>query len=269
MSTSNTRQAWNWGIGGVRNWIKRNTSTVGVIVVALIVWEIYARTDGRSSLFLPSVSDVIRAAVANSDRLINGLRVTLIEVWSGFLIGAFMGIALGIFFAEFRIARDAFLPSLVFSYSLPHAIVAPLFVVWFGLSLKAVALFTAWFAFFALLINTITGITQTEEEFMELGEVVGASRWQMVKKIKFWNALPYISNGLKVAMQQAMIGVILAEFIVSGGGLGFIILLSNRLLKPDLMLAAIFLTAILAMVLYQLITVIIDFLGPGPGQVSE
>lgn len=247
----------------VRQWFERNVITLLVLALLLSVWEIYSRFfNTRGVHYFPSIEFVIAQTWQFSDLVIEGFRITLAEVLTGFVLSVVLGILIGIVFSESFIIRQSMLPMLVFAWSIPHAIVAPLFIIWFGSGLIGIGLFVAWFGFFTVFINTITGFSQVSEEFHNLGEVAGATRWQMIKKIKFWAALPHITSGIKVAVQQSIVGAIIAEFIATGGGLGFLIVLSNKMLRGGLMFGTLILIMIFAVVLYRVIGYLINLYVP-------
>jgi NitT/TauT family transport system permease protein len=231
----------------------------------LVLWEVYSRFfNYRGDVYFPSIEYVVTQSLEYSDLIVTGVRTTAVEVAFGFVLAVSVGIVLGIVFAESFAIRQAALPGLVFTYSVPHAVLAPLFIIWFGSGLIGVGLFVAWFGFFMVLINTITGFTQVDEEFKHLGEVTGASRWQMIKKIKFWAALPHITGGIKVAVQQSIIGAVIAEFIASAGGLGYQILVSGRLLREGMMFGVLIVLMLFAVTFYKVVVALIDVLVPGP-----
>lgn len=248
-----------------KEWINQNTPALIIVGILLVLWEVYSRfINYRGDVYFPSIEYVITQSWEYRDLIIEGVQTTAIEVTVGFSLAVLTGLILGILFAESYIVRQAALPGLVFAYSVPHAVLAPLFIIWFGSGLIGVGLFVAWFGFFMVLINTITGFTQVNEEFKHLGEVTGASRWQMIKKIKFWAALPHISGGIKVAVQQSIIGAIIAEFIASASGLGYQILVSGRLLREGMMFGVLIVLMVFAVTFYKSVVLLIDYATPGP-----
>ena len=203
--------------GQIVNWIKRNSYSLLVILGLLIAWEVYFRFFNElGNIYFPSIAYTIDQTLSNWGRIMTATRITFSEVFMGFIMGVTVGVAIGIIYAESFILRQASLPMLVFFYSLPFAIVAPIFIIWFGTGIFAVGAFVALFSFYPVFINTITGFTHVSEEFYHLGDVFGATRWQFIKSIKFWDAFPHVVGGIKIAVQQSVVGAIVAEFIASG-----------------------------------------------------
>lgn len=148
------------------------------------------------------------------------------------------------------------------TYSLPAAILAPIFVLWFDSYIVAASVFVAWVSFFPILINTITGFSHVRQELYHLGEVFGATPSQFVRKIEFWEALPYSASGLKVAVQQAIVGAIVIEFIATTGGLGYLIVNALELLRQGLLFGVLIVIICFAVVFYNLTAWLISSLTP-------
>jgi NitT/TauT family transport system permease protein len=252
----------------VKEWFHRNYLALLVVAGLIAAWWVYSEfVNTRGDAYFPSIEYTLSQSYQFRGMLLEGILTTTAEVTVGFILSIIIGITVGIIFAESFVIRQASLPALVFTYSVPHAIMAPLFIIWFGRGIIGIGLFVAWFGFFQVLINTITGFTQVSEEFRHLGEVVDASRWQMIKKIKFWAALPHITGGVKVAVQQSIIGAVIAEFIASGGGLGFLILNSLLVLREGFTFGVLITLMVFAVIFYKVIATAIDWVVPGPGGV--
>ena len=252
----------------VKEWFQRNSLVLLVVAGLLGLWKVYWEFfNPRGNAYFPSIEYTIHQTLQYQGQVIQGVITTASEVTVGFLLSVVIGIVVGIVMAESFVVRQMSLPALVFTYSVPHAIMAPLFIIWFGRGILGIGLFVAWFGFFQVMINTLTGFTQINEDFRHLGEVVDASRWQMIKKIKFWAALPHIAGGIKVAVQQAIIGAVIAEFIASGGGLGFLILNSLLVLREGLTFGVLVVLMVFSVIFYKAVTFAIDLAVPGPGGV--
>lgn len=95
-----------------------------------------------------------------------------------------------------------------------------------------------------------------------------ASKYQFVKEIKFWVAFPHIVGGIKVAVQQSVVGAIVAEFVGSGGGLGNLIVISAVTQRTGMMFGIVFLIMIIAIVYYNVVSWTIDWIVPGLSNVQ-
>lgn len=255
----------NWILTRFQGWFDRNGIALGLVVVLLGVWEFYSQfVNTRGNIYFPSISYVVKQTYQYRDQVIAGFQATLIEALFGFILAVFFGVALGILFSKSYLIRQSTMPMLVYFYSLPHAIVAPLFIVWFGNGLIGIGLFVAWFAFFAVFVNTMTGLSQVPQELHRLADVSGATSWQRLKHIEFWSAMPHVVGGIKIAVQQAIVATIIAEFIATGSGLGFLIVSAGKLLRDGMMFGVLIIVMLVSVLFYKFVSLTLDLVTPGP-----
>ncbi|MGM0592371.1 MAG: ABC transporter permease [Halobacteriota archaeon] len=260
-----TKTGSTFGTGSMLNgWFGRNKNTILVGILLIVVWQLFADFVVQSNLYLPSPWFSLQETIDARDVVLQGLRTTVIEIVSGFIFGMTIGIGLGILTAESYLMRRVGMPWVVFIYSIPAAIVAPLFLVWFGINLFAIALFVSMLSFFPVYVSTLTGFTSIEEEYYNLGEISGASRWQMAKNIKIWVALPHMFAGIRIAVKSSVVGAIVAEFIASGSGLGFLIVSMYEQLQIGVVFGTVFLLMFVAILAYQIVNFLLETLRPGP-----
>lgn len=249
----------------VKKWFKQNKYALLIIGFTLLAWAFYSQfINTRGDVYFPSINYVLAQSAANSDTLITALQVTIIETIGGWFIGMIFGLIVGVFFAEITFVKQSFFPAIVFWQALPMAVLAPMFIVWFGTGPLTVMLFAGLSSFWALMINTMTGFGTVEEEFGQLGSVIGTSRWQQLRYIRLWAAMPHITTGLKIGAQQAVVGAIVAEFVASGAGVGYIVKSSVSQLQTGLMFFALILIMVFSVIFFKSIEVFLDYITPGP-----
>jgi NitT/TauT family transport system permease protein len=246
-----------------RTWFSDRLVSFLIVLGLLAAWQFYSMyVNTIGDIFFPSIDFMISQTVQFQDIVISGIQTTFLEIVAGYVLSLIFGVTIGIILSESFVLRQMTMPSVVFAYSLPHAIVAPLFILWFGSGLLGIALFAAWFGFFSVLVNTITGFNSVDEEFHQLCHVVGASEWQKIRKIKIWTAMPHIASGAKIALQQTIIGVIIGEFIATGSGLGHIIVTASSMNRLGLLFGVLIIIMVFAILLYKLVGLGIDFITP-------
>lgn len=249
-------------VGQLRHLASRYWTTGVVFLIILIAWEAIAHLDSRGNNYFPTLEHIGRQTLDSSDLLISSLEATATAAVFSFILAVVLGVFLGILFSEVVLVRGFGMPVLIFTYALPAAILAPLFVIWFGVGLSGVTAFGAWVAIFPVFINTMTGMNQTDQKYHHAAEIYGASRWQFIRRIKFWKALPHISTGAKVAVQMSIVGVIVGEFIASGTGLGFLIVLAAQRAQLGFTYGTIMMLVVFAVVFYISVTGLIDRITP-------
>lgn len=244
------------------DWLRTNTGTFVVLAFLLTAWEGYTQLFVQNDLYLPSLTFTVEQTLENSDQVIEGIRVTFTEVLVAFPLAVTVGVVVGIVFAESFVIRQLSMPVLIFAYGIPHAILAPLFLIWFGTGLRGLAIFAAWLAFFPVFINTFTGVSRIDPELQQLSDITGATRWQRLRYIKFWTALPEIISSIKIAIQMTIVGVIIAEFLATGGGLGYLIIKSTQRAQIGLTFGTVIVIMLFAIVLYKVVSTALEAVNP-------
>jgi NitT/TauT family transport system permease protein len=153
------------------------------------------------------------------------------------------------------ILRRGFYPVIVVSQVIPKIAIAPLLVVWFGTGTMSCLLLAFLISFFPMTINAAMGFQSVDEDIQRMARTFMGTRWQIFWKVRMPNAMPYIFAGMKISITLAIIGVIVAEFVASQEGIGYLIKLAGGLLDTPLMLAAITVLSIAGLALYWLIAV--------------
>lgn len=230
------------------------TLTLGVFIAVVVAWGLYVRLTGLSALVLPTPYDVWQSLVDNtlSGHLLYHMWVTLVEVLLGFILGSFIGIALGTITAQSQLMRTILNPYILASQAMPKLALAPIMVIWLGFGIAPKVVITALICFFPLLENTIIGLTSANPYELELFRVLTASRWQTFFKLRIPNALPVIFAGLRVAITLAVVGAVVGEYVGANRGLGALIIAAQGSFDTPLMFAVfIYLTA-MGIILYKI-----------------
>lgn len=248
--------------GHIHRLVTRYWTTVVIVLLLLVAWEGFARVTPQGNNYFPTLEYTFEQTLASSDLLLSSLQSTATATVLSFVVAVLVGVFLGIVFSQFILVREIGMPALIFAYALPAAILAPLFVIWFGIGLSGVVAFGAWVAVFPVFINTMTGIGQTDPELYQLAEVYGASDWQTLRLIEIWKALPHISAGAKIAVQSSIVGVIVGEFIASGSGLGYLIVLAAQRAQLGFTYGTIVMLIIFAVTFFTVVTRLIDWVTP-------
>ena len=146
--------------------------------------------------------------------------------------------ALGVAIAWSPLMANALVPFLVFVNTLPKVAIAPLFLIWMGYGIFPNMLMGALIGFFPVVINTAVGLSQVEDDMLDLGRVFNAPKWKIFAKIRIPNALPYILSALKITATAAVVGAIVGEFVASQKGLGYVIVTTQSSMNTPVAFAA-------------------------------
>jgi NitT/TauT family transport system permease protein len=230
--------------------LSRLLPSVIVFATLLVAWQLAGPVLGVREYLLPGPVAVLRAAFGASVPWHTHLWVTMLEILGGFALAGAAGVALGIAIAWSALAARALLPFLVVVNTLPKVAVAPLFLLWLGYGIIPNVLIAALIGFFPVVINTAVGLTQIDDELLDLGRVFGAPTWKVFLTIRLPNALPYVLSALKVTATAAVVGAVVGEFVASQAGLGMVIVNAQTNLNTPVAFAALLWISVIGLLLY-------------------
>jgi ABC-type nitrate/sulfonate/bicarbonate transport system permease component len=223
--------------------------SVGLLLVA---WEFYAAYSGIKPTILPAPSRVFEQAVLNRDALIDNAIPTIRATLIGFACSLGAAFLLSMLVDFFEPLRRALFPVFVVSQTLPLVAIAPLVVLWFGFGLTPKIMLVAVVTFFPMLVALVQGYEATEAEIGQMLRAMGAGRWRVFMLARLPSALPYFFAGLRISITYAVVGAIFAEYAGAAKGLGIYMLNAKNNFRPDLVLAAVGVSAALTLVLFGL-----------------
>jgi NitT/TauT family transport system permease protein len=195
------------------------------VAVGLVVWQLVGMTVLRNSLFLVPLSDVLRAEYRwfVGGTIWYHLYVSGAEFLVGFTLASLAGIGIGALMGMSKTGYQILNPWIALLYSTPLVAITPLYILVFGIDIASKAALVFTIAIFTVIVNTAAGFRAAEAKYVELGRAFGAPPLQMVTRIMFPSAAPYILTGLRLASGRAIIGVVVGEFFIARAGIGFLI----------------------------------------------
>ena len=224
-------------------------------ITIIIIW--YIITDGLhlvKPFVLPSPIDVLNSAIniLSSGKLIKNTIDTLFKVFSGLLLASVVAIPLGIILGWYQTLED--LASFVISVLRPIPPVAwiPFSILWFGIGTVPAVFIIFMGCVFPILVYTMDGVKRTDDVLIESAQTLGASDWEVLKRVIWPSTIPYIASGLKVGVGIALMCTISAEMIGSSSGLGYMILTATNLFDTG--------TTVVGMLVIGLIGLILDYI---------
>ncbi len=230
--------------------LRRSLPSIALFGALLVLWQVVPPLLRIREYLLPGPVAVVRAALDFSIPWHTHLWITTLEILGGFALAGAAGVALGVAIAWSETAARALVPFLVVVNTLPKVAVAPLFLLWLGYGLVPNILIAALIGFFPVVINTAVGLTQVDEELLDLGRVFGAPDWKVFVKIRLPNALPYVLSALKITATAAVVGAIVGEFVASQAGLGMVIMNAQTNLNTPVAFAALGWISAIGLALY-------------------
>jgi NitT/TauT family transport system permease protein len=238
------------------------------LLLIVVAWALACWLGRLPIVVLPPPDKVLIAFVGNMGLLLEESWVTLKETLYGFGLALVLGLPMAVAVATSRTLNLMFYPLLVALQSVPKVALAPIILVWLGPDLQS-KLAIAWLvAFFPIIVDTAAGLRATPKELLELAHSLKATRTQILFKVQFPAALPFVMTGAKVAITLAVIGAVIGEFVGSSEGLGFLLLTATSQLDTPLAFAALFALSILGVLVYLMVEgvelLIAPWLPPAP-----
>ena len=221
--------------------------SVGTLVLA---WEAYAWFSGISPTTLPAPSRVLTQAVEHRQALFDNTLPTLSATLAGFACSLCAAFCFSLLIDFSSPLRRALFPVFIISQTLPLVAIAPLVVLWFGFGLAPKIMLVALVTFFPMLVALVEGYQSTDEDIVSLLASMGASRCRVFLLARLPSALPYFFAGLRISITYAVVGAIFAEYAGAAKGLGIYILNAKNNFRPDLVLAAVMVSATLTLLLF-------------------
>ncbi|WP_320178679.1 ABC transporter permease [Roseovarius pacificus] len=204
--------------------MKMILARLGILAAFLLFWEF---ASGRliQKYLVSSPSDI---AVTFWNWLLDGrilfhAGITAFEAVAGFLLGAFVGMSIGLVLGRAEKLAELLNPFIMAFYSIPKIALAPLFIIWFGIGIEMKILLTATIVFFLVFLNTYTGVRSVSPELINIMRLMGANERDVMRKVVLPSAIVWVFTGLRLSVPYAMIGAIVGEMIAANRGLGYLL----------------------------------------------
>ena len=225
-----------------------------LLMSGLVFWEFCVRFYQIPHYILPAPILIFTELIKKRTLLLSHTLVTLQEMLIGFTLAIAIAIPIAILMFQFSILEYAFYPFIVGSQSVPVFAVAPLLILWFGYGIFSKVVMTAVIVFFPITLNTLDGLKSADPDVVNMFRILKANRWQILRKVNFPAALPFIFSGAKIGISISTIGAVIGEWVGSKAGLGYLMLHSNSQMQIALVFAAIVCLTAMGLVLLAIMT---------------
>jgi NitT/TauT family transport system permease protein len=220
---------------------------VGMLILAVIVWQLYVVITGQPKYILPSPMDVAGALWTDWPTLLPALGTTLTITFEALVLALIGGVGLAIILVQSRWIELALYPFAVILQVTPVVAIAPLLLIYAPNTQTALLIVAFLVAFFPILSNMVQGLKSVDHNLLNLFDLYGASRWQQLIHLKIPASMPYFLTGLRIGGGLSLIAAVVAEFAAgtagASSGLAFRLLESGyRLNIPRLFAALVLLT---------------------------
>ena len=213
---------------------------------ALIAAELAVRAGLVPSNIMPAPSEIAATLGWLATHGLGGhLASSCLRVAAGFGIGALLALLLGATVALKPRAARLLDPSFQALRAIPSLAWVPLLLLWFGIDETPKLILIAIGAFFPVYMGVVSGIRGVDRKLIEVGRLYRLSPLLLARRVLLPAALPAVLTGLRNGLSLAWMFMVAAELIAASKGLGYLLTDGRESSRADIMLAAIFLLALL------------------------
>jgi sulfonate transport system permease protein len=225
------------------------TISWAVPILLLAVWEVLSRTGVIAPNVLPAPSSVGVTAwhLTETGELPRHLWESLKRAAIGLALGGSVGLVLGVLTGFSRLFEALIDRNIQIIRAIPFLAILPLVMVWFGVGESGRYFLVALGTLFPIYLNTVLGIRQVDPKLLEMGRVVGLPRLQLVRTIVLPGALPSILLGVRLALTNAWLALVIAETVGAPAGIGFMATNAREFLQTDVIVLVIVLYALIGL----------------------
>lgn len=239
-----------------RSGVRRILPPSGVAVGLIVAWEAICVAFDIPAYIIPRPTGVWDSLTTNSSMLLQNTWPTALESLLGFSLGNFVAIVFAVLFVHWKPAEEALMPVAVFVRTIPIVAVAPVLVIMLGNGYAPKIAIAALISFFPTLVNMVRGLESVDKQSLELLRVLSASRSEVFWKVRVFASLPYLFASLKISATSCVIGAIVAEWIGSQVGLGYLIIQATYNFNTPLLYATMVAASVMAVVFFGVVGIV-------------
>jgi NitT/TauT family transport system permease protein len=237
-------------------WLQRRVGVLIVFAALFLLWEFAVHLFGVKEYLLPPPSKVWTEFMKRYTIVMPSAWVTLQEIIAGYLLAVIVSVPMALVVARSAFIERAVYPVIVFLQIIPKIAITPLFIIWFGFGFAPKLLLVFLLSFFPIVVSSLAGFKSADRDVMDFARTTGASDWRLFFRIQLPQALPHIFTGLKVGAALAATAAVVAEFVASDKGLGYLLLQYNGNIDTPMVFATIVLLSLLGLAVYYVVEII-------------
>ncbi len=235
-----------------KNKIAVHLTQISILIIFIATWEYLANVGVIDSFLASQPSRIVKTFMnlTNND-LLEHLKITLIETFAGFSLGTILGVIIAIILWWSPFISKVSQPYLVILNSLPKVALGPIIIVWVGAGMPAIIVMALAISLIVTILDILNGLMNTDKEKIKMAKTFNAKKMQILTKIVIPANISTLFNTLKVNIGLSLVGVISGEFLVSKGGLGYLIVYGGQVFKLDLVMTSVIILGIVAALMYE------------------
>ena len=234
--------------------LRRQGLAVLGVLAALAVWQGVVLVFRVPRYIAPSPLEVAAALRTEAGTLAVNTWPTIVETLGGFFVGNVIAVVIAIGFVHNRTFQHTVYPLAVTVRTLPIVAISPILVLLLGNGYAPKIAIAALITFFPTLVNMVDGLNAVDAQAQELMHVLSATKWEVFRYVRWPTSLPYLFSALRIASTASLLGAIVAEWIGSNKGLGYLILAATYDYRTPLLYATMTVASAVALVLFGAIS---------------
>jgi ABC-type nitrate/sulfonate/bicarbonate transport system permease component len=221
------------------------------IVVVLGGWQLLSSTHSVNTLLVSSPSDIVKAAydLNNSGVLGSAVWQTTKVFFIAFGLSLIVGIALGIVIGWYRRLGALLDPIVSMLYAAPRVALLPLIVAWTGIGDEAQIVTVLTIAVFPILVNVQAGVGTVDRNLVQVARTYLGSNFDVLRTIALPACVPHLVSGVRQGLAQALLGVVIAEYLIGSTGIGGLIVSAGQTLNFSNAFVGVFVVSFAALLL--------------------
>ena len=184
------------------------------------------------------------------------LWVTLQETVLAFVIGTVLGLAVGLWLGLSPTASAITDPYIKAMNAMPRVVLAPIFMVWFGLGIWSKVALGVTLVFFIVFFNVYQGVKEVSPVILNNVRMLGAGRRQLLRHVYLPSATSWVFSSLHTSVGMAFVGAVVGEYLGSASGVGYLIHMAEGSFDINTVFAGILVLTIFALVLDFIVSVV-------------
>lgn len=233
-------------------------SRILLLIGFLFLWQFLSSNELINSFLFSSPKAIFNLIIqyVKTGEIFNHIYISIYETILGLVIGTSLGIILAIILWWNKTLAKIMEPFLVVLNALPKTALAPIFIIWAGTGIKGIVVVAISISLILTIISAYNYFKNIDEEKIKMLKSFGANKQQILTKLVLPSNIVNLVDIVKINIGMSWVGVIMGEFIVSRAGIGYLIVYGSQIFKLDLVMMGVFILAVIAYIMYQMINLL-------------
>ncbi|TJY43238.1 ABC transporter permease [Cohnella pontilimi] len=221
-------------------------------VAFVALWQLSCSIFKIDPWILPSPAKIAVHLAEDAPAWSRHLAATLRLVLSGLALGVATGIAVAVVLHLMPLVRSAVSPFIIAFQNVPIIALGPLLMIWFGFGLTPKLILLTLVCFFPVAWSMLAGLGRTEPHLREYLEMIGSTKWDILRRLELPASLPFLVSGLKIAVTYSVSTAMWAEWLGADKGIGYYLIIKFKGYDITAVFGAVICIVTLSLALYGL-----------------